>query len=109
MTFNNRDHPSTPLYKELEILPLEKSFELKNAKHMWKLHNGFLPRCLTNNFQRNSRNQLTNNISRLDTLKRFTLFKAPEVWDELPPSVKAKSTFKSFCVNSKKYFLDELL
>ena len=108
MTFKNRDHSSIPLYKELEILPLEKSFELKNAKHMWKLQNGYLPQCLTNNFNLNSRNQLTNSISRLDSLKRFSLFTGPKVWNELPRSIKDKTTFKSFSNNVKTYFLDEL-
>ena len=55
MTFNNQDSPSIPLYKELKILPLEKSYELKNAKHLWKLHNGYLPQSLASNFNVNSR------------------------------------------------------
>ena len=108
MTFKNRDSSSVPLYKELEILPLDKSFELKNAKHMWKLHNGYLPQCLSNNFNRNSRNQVTNSISRLDSLKRFSLFTAPKVWNELPQTIRSKSTLKSFSDNVKKQFLNEL-
>ena len=46
MTFKNREHSSIPLYKELENLPLEQSFDLKNAKHMGKFHNNYLPQSL---------------------------------------------------------------
>ena len=105
MSFKDKEHPSDPLYKEFNILPLEKSFELKNAKHMWKLHNGFLPTCLSNNFQRNSRNQVSQSISRLDSLKRFSLFTAPKVWNELPQLVKSKPTLKSFSKAVQNYLL----
>ena len=108
MTFKNRDSPSIPLYKELEILPLDKAFKLKNAKHMWKLHNGYLPQSLMSCFNRNSRNQITNNLSRLDSLKRFSLFTGPKVWRHLSQSTKNKTTLKSFTDNAKKQFLDEL-
>ena len=108
ITFKNKDHSSIPLYKELGILPLEKSFELKNAKHMWKLQNGYLPQCLSNLFNRNSRNQLTNNISRLNSLMRFPLFSGPKVWNELPQASKDKTTLKSFSEHTKTYYLNEL-
>ena len=108
MKFKNKDYPSNPLYKELDILPLDKSFELKNAKHMWKLHNGLLPSCLVDNFQHNSRNQISQSISRLDSLKRFSLFTAPKVWNELPQAIKSKPTLKSFTNNVKKHLLNEL-
>ena len=108
MTFKNRDHSSTPLYEELEILPLEQSYHLKNAKHMWKFHNNYLPPSLLSNFNFNSRNQITKSYSRLDSLKRFSLFTAPEVWDELPTSIKEQFTLKSFSDNVKKHFLNKL-
>ena len=108
MTFRSRDYSSIPIYKELEILPLEQSFELKNAKHMWKFHNNYLPQTLLSNFRYNSRNQITKSFSRLESLKRFSLFTAPKVWNELPQSIKEKSTLKSFTVNIKKHYLDNL-
>ena len=108
MTFNNRDSPSVPLYKELKILPLEKSFELKNVKHMWKFHNGYLPQSLVSNFNVNSRNQITRSYSRLESLKRFSLFTAPLTWNKLPNSTKDKSTLKSFTDSVKLHFLNDL-
>ena len=47
ISFKSRDHHTDPLFKELEILPLDKSIELKNAKFMWRLKNGLLPESLT--------------------------------------------------------------
>ena len=108
MTFNNRDCPSVPLYKELKILTLEKSFELKNAKHMWKFHNGYLPHSLVSNFKVNSRNQITKSYSRLESLKRFSLFTAPFIWDKLPNPTKDKQTLKAFSESSKLHLLDNL-
>ena len=108
MTFNNRDSPSIPLYKELKILPLEKSYELKNAKHLWKLHNGYLPQSLASNFNVNSRNQITKSYSRLESLKRFSLFTAPSIWNKLPNSIKDKTTLKSFSDSVKLHLLNEL-
>ena len=108
MTFRSRDYSSIPLYKELEILPLEQSFNLKNAKHMWKFHNDYLPKSLLSNFNYNSRNQITKSFSRLDSLKRFSLFTAPKIWNELPKPIKEKSTLKSFSECAKKHFLNEL-
>ena len=75
---------------------------------MWKFHNGYLPQCLANNFNLNSRNQLTNSLSRLDSLKRCSHFAGPKVWSELPQSIKDKTTLKSFIDNAKSYFLNEL-
>lgn len=109
MTFNNRDSPSIPLYKELKILPLEKSYELKNAKHLWKLHNGYLPQSLASNLNVNSRNQITKSYSRLESLKRFSLFTAPSIWNKLPNSTKDKTTLKSFSDSVKLHLLNELL
>ena len=43
ISIKDSDHPSAPLYRDLKILPLSNSLELCQAKHMWKLINGFLP------------------------------------------------------------------
>ena len=108
ITFKSHDHSSIPLYKELESLPLEQSFQLKNAKHMWKFHNNYLPQSLLSNFKYNLRNQITKSYSRLDSLKRFSLFTAPSVWNNLPACIKEKSTLKSFSDSVRIHFLNEL-
>ena len=89
----------------MEILPLNKSIELKNAKFMWRLNNGFLPESLANNFRSNARTNVTNSISRLDSLKRFILFAGPNLWNELPSCITSKPSLNSFSNALKNYFI----
>ena len=105
ISFKNNDYHTDPLFKELEILPLEKSIELKNAKFMWRLHNNFLPDSLSNNFRSNERTSFTSSISRLESLKRFILFSGPKLWNELPRCITDKPSLNSFSNNLKKYFI----
>ena len=105
ISFKNSDHHTDPLFKELEILPLDKSIELKNAKFMWRLKNGFLPESLASNFRINERSNVTNSISRLESLKRFTLFAGPKLWNELPSLITNKPSLNSFSNTLKKYFI----
>ena len=105
ISFKERDDHTDPLFKDLEILPLEKSIELKNAKFMWKLINGILPESLSNNFRSNERTNISNSISRLESLKRFIRFSGPKLWNELPQCITSKPTLNSFSNALKKYFI----
>ena len=105
ISFKDSDCHTDPLFKELEILPLEKSIELKNAKFMWRLNNGFLPESLTKNFRSNQRTNFTSSISRLESLKRFILFSGPKLWNELPRCIINKPSLNSFSNSLKKYFI----
>ena len=79
MSFKERDHHTAALFKDLEILPLDKSIELKYAKFMWKLNNGFLPDSLVNNFRTNKRTKFSKSFYRLESLKNFITFAGPEL------------------------------
>ena len=105
ISFKNSEYHTDPLFKELEILPLDKSIELKNSKFMWKLKNGFLPESLANNFRNNARTNVTNSMSRLDSLKRFTLFAGPKLWNELPSRITTKPSLNCFSNSLKKYLI----
>ena len=67
ISFKDSDHPSVPLFKQHNILPLNKSIDLKFSNYMWKLINGFLPDTLAQNFRPNERTQFSNSISRLES------------------------------------------
>ena len=54
ISFKKRDEPSSPLFKEHNVLPFDKSIKLKQAKFMWKLNYGYLPPSLSNNFKLHS-------------------------------------------------------
>ena len=105
ISFKNSDYHTDPLFKELEILPLEKSIELKNAKFMWRLHNNYLPDSLSKNFRSSERTNYTTSISRLESLKRFILFSGPKLWNELPRSITMKPSLNSFSNTLKRYYI----
>ena len=73
---------------------------------MWKLYNGFLPASLAKNFNLNTRNQISNSLSRLESLKKFILFAGPLQWRELPSPIREKTSLKSFSNALKSYLLD---
>ena len=77
-------------------MPLEKSIDLKYAKFMWKLHNGYLPESLSNNFRSNSRTGFSMPISRLQSLNQFVRFAGPKLWRELPTDLTHKPSLDSF-------------
>ena len=105
ISFKKSDHHTDPLFKELEILPLEKSIELKYAKFMWRLHNELLPDSLSKNFRSNERTNFTSSISRLESLKRFVIFSGPKLWNELPRCIINKPSLNSFSNTLKRYFI----
>ena len=106
MSFKPSDYHAINLFKELEILPLDKSIELKYGKFMWRLKNGYLPVSLTKNFHSNPRTVFSNSVSRLESMKNFVLFAGPRLWNELPTNVTNKPSLNSFSKSLKKYLLD---
>ena len=108
MSFKDKYHHSTPLFKEVEILPLMQFIEFKYCKFMWKLMNQTLPQSLASNFNVNDRNQLFNPISRLDSLRNFVLFAGPRLWKNLPTSISSLTSLDTFSKKLKMYFLNQL-
>jgi hypothetical protein len=108
ISFKDSDHPSAPLYKDLKILPLSNSLELRQAKHMWKLINGFLPPCMSSQFNFNERTVFSISYSRLVSLQRFILFMGPITWNQVPDIIKHKSSLNSFTKFLKIHLLDSI-
>ena len=55
ISFKSKDEPSIPLFKELNILPLDNFIHFNRAnKFMWKLVNGYLPSSISDNFKQHS-------------------------------------------------------
>ena len=105
ISFKDSDHPSSPLFKDLNILPLSESLQLRQAKHMWKLFNGFLPPSLTSQFYTNERTMFSFSFSRLASLQRFILFVGPLCWNEVPSSIQQKPSLNSFSKALKTHLL----
>ena len=72
---------------------------------MWRLKNGILPESLASNFRNNDRTNVTNSISRLESLKGYILFAGPKLWNELPSRITNKPSLNSFSNSLKKYFI----
>ena len=103
ISFKGRDEHTAPLFKDLQILPLDKSIELKYGKFMWKMHNNYLPNSITKNFRSNSRTNFSLSLSRLESLKQFILFAGPQHWSQLPLDITTKPSLDSFSKAYKKY------
>ena len=108
ISFENYDTPSTPLFKNLNILPLSGAIKIKLAKFMWKLFNGLLPRSISANFHANPRTIISHHDSRLTSLERFVLFNGPKIWNEIPNSIKTKPSLNAFSKNLSKFYLNNL-
>ena len=103
ISFKDRHDPTAPLFKDLEILPLDKSIETKYVKFMWKLHNNYLPDSIARNFRSNTRTNFSMSLSRLESLKHFVLFEGPQLWNQLPPHITSKPSLNSITKAYKNY------
>jgi hypothetical protein len=108
ISFESTDSPSIPLFKKLNILPLDHLIKMKNAKFMWKLYNGLLPDSLSSNFCKNARTQYSISESRLASLNKFVIYAGHKDWLDIPSCIKEKSSLKSFSKNLYKYYIQNL-
>ena len=102
ISFKDRYEHTAPLFKDLQILPLDKSIEIKYGKFMWRLHNNYLPNSIIKNFRSNSRTNFSRSLSRLESLNKFVLFEGPQLWSQLPSDLIDKPSLNSFTKAYKK-------
>ena len=102
ISFKDRYEHTEPLFKDLQILPLDKSIEIKYGKFMWRLHNNYLPDSIIKNFRRNTRTNFSRSLSRLESLNQFVLFAGPQLWGQLPSEITNKPSLNSFTKAYKK-------
>ena len=105
MSFKPSDHPTADLFKDLNILPLDKSIKLKYGRFMWRLKNGYLPDSLTKNYHSNARTGFSSSLSRLESLKNFILFAGPCLWNDLPFAITSKPSLNSFSRALRNYLI----
>ena len=105
---NVNDDEPLPLFKQLSILPLEESLQLKQANFMWKLKNNLLPPSLSSNLRLNNRNQLGVPYNRLIQSASHIKYAGPKLWKGIPSNVQDKTTPKSFSNAMKAFLLDKL-
>ena len=108
VSFKSHEEETTPLFKQLSILPLEETLQLKQAKYMWKLQKDVLPPSLSCNFKFNNRNQLVISHNRLTQSQKHITFAGPTLWNEIPSNIQDKPTPKAFSKAMKDFLLDDL-
>jgi hypothetical protein len=114
---------SAPIFKELEILPINLLINMHLAKIMFFYKNARLPACFNNTWLTRMDRDLSTGgpllrnpdefkyvvpFARTDQLRRFPLTSAPEAWNALPVETKLLPTIYSFCSNLKKNYLSSL-
>ena len=108
ISFEDSHTPSTPLFKQLNILPFSYSIKANLAKFMWKLFNDKLPTTLSANFRSNPRTHISHYESRLISLDKFVLFEGPRIWNNIPDSIKIKPSLKTFSKSLSIHYINDL-
>ena len=118
ITFENKYEHTTPLFKELKILPLDYQIKHKQATFMWKLYNGYIPPPISNIFKLN-----TSEIIRRYNPTKYHLpnpnsnyekdqisYSCVRLWNtEIPNELKQITLLKSFAKKYKDHLLSLLV
>ena len=112
---NKREH-ALPLFKILNILPLDELIKLKRGEYMWKIKNNLLPKSLNSWFHTNNSdivNRINTNITsginikkyhlpnpRLEYAKRHITYSGVKLWNNEIP-IELKTSTSSKCSNNK--------
>jgi len=105
----NKHEHALPLFKELNILPLQEFIKLRRASYMWKLKNGILPVSLSMQFQKNNSeiagrifpNSYVLPYARLEYAKRHITYSGVILWNtEINDNLKLSTSQKAL---KKKY------
>ena len=107
---NNREH-ALPLFKKLDILPLDDLIKLKRSSFMWKLSKNLFPHSIDSWFSTNNSAIITRlNISkysipnpRTEYAKRHNIYSSIKLWNtKIPNDLKLSTSFKCFKTKYKK-------
>ena len=110
-----------PLFKSLEILPLNLLADFSKIHFMQNFKQKFLPTALMNTWQINQERRqqdhsriLRNDdeihvpFARTDQLSRFPLYHLPKLWNALPEDIKIIRNKSSFSTKVKIHLLSKL-
>ena len=105
MTFSKACSPAGPLYRSVDVLPLNILIQLEWGKIMYKYQNQMLPKAFDNYFNRPKHQHVTRyttqknfEIIRPNSEKEKCLLKyiGPKVWSTIPLSIKEATSLKIF-------------
>ena len=119
LTFKKKEEDSAPLFKQENLLPLEKCIILQNCKFIWKFVNKQQPASINTLFIKHQIyfatrhvNELKLNLSfkRTELGTSFLFYSGIKHWNNLPFNVKSsKSTFSFSLKRNLKLFLQGLV
>ncbi len=115
--FEKSTASSKPLFSQLGILNFEDSYTLECAKFMSDIENNNQPQLFCNLFQKttsrhnyNTRQATQNLFSfpsvRTNVRKNAITFKGIKIWNNIPHSIRTKSSKKLFGKHFRKYLLN---
>ena len=107
-----------PLFKQLNILPLNELIKLRRASYMWKVKNNLLPSSLTSWFQTNNSiivNRINTDITyilpqpRIERAIRHITYSGVMLWNtEIPSEIKNSTSSKIYKNKYQTYLLRQI-
>ena len=90
---HNREH-ALPLFKKLEILPLDELTKLKRGGFMWKLDKNLLPQPIASSI---AESKFHIPYPRTEYARRHNTYSATKLWNtEIPNHLKVSPSIKCF-------------
>lgn len=118
MTFSKPCANCQPLYKSLEILPLESLLQLEQAKFMFKSYQKSLPAVFSTYVSKPNHNYSTSyarssNFSMVHSgsstkVQKSIRYLGPKIWASTPFETKQSTSVKMFSVTLKKYLVENM-
>ena len=106
--FENKYEHTTPLFKKLNILPLDAQIKHKQGIFMWKLSHNLIPPPVSSLFSQLPHNPNKFNLQnpRIERGKRSFTYASVKNWNtEVPLHLKTLTSLKNFNVKYKEYLL----
>ncbi|CAH3178629.1 unnamed protein product, partial [Porites lobata] len=102
----------TPILKQLQLLPIVKQLEVRDATMVFKCLNGLAPPYLCQKFKTrsevhncNTRNRDRLHSTTLSTAERAFTFRGQRLWNSLPDEFQSITNLHVFKVKIRQHFL----
>jgi len=114
LAFKDYRHPSAPLFLELKLLDIYKQYRYMICVFMHDLINNNLPHRFTDYFsfinhpyETRTKSKCNINVTKFQTNvgKQSISYSGPDLWNQLPISLRQNKKRKSFCNALKQYYL----
>ena len=108
---------SLPLFKKMQVLPINESLSLDTAIFMFNLSNNLLPKiynviftlnCLIHNHNTRNAQNIRLPLNRTSITQKSIFFNGPMLWNNLPLKLKNSKTVKQFKQLYKRHLLNSL-